>query len=128
MNKIKYLKFEDVNRDGKPYLDKNQRPFYRVSMKVENNDNYLSGFAYSTDAMRKWKVGDEVDIEITPKDINGKTYYNFKPPRTAGAFNFGPRMVLLEDRVKKIEEWITAQEMDKDEIKAEDIFPSDMPF
>jgi len=79
--KIKYLKFEDVNRDHQPYLDKNGRPFYRASMKVEGNENWLSGFAYSEDPMRKWKVGDDVEIVITPKDVNGKTYYNFQTPK-----------------------------------------------
>lgn len=128
MNKIKYLKFDEVNREKQPYLDKNGRPYYKVSMKVDGNENWLSGLAYQDSEIRKWKVNQEVDIVITPKPYNGKTYYNFTLPRKEGSMNVGPRLVAIEERIKKIEEWITAQEMDKDEIKAEDIFPSDMPF
>ena len=70
---------KNVNKDGQPYLDRNGRPYWLISIQTqEHGKQYLSGFGYEGEPQMAWKGGDVVDIEIQTK---GK-YVNFRVPKT----------------------------------------------
>jgi hypothetical protein len=67
-------------KDGSPLIDRNGKPFTRLSIKVqEYGDKWLSGF--SNPSNQTWREGDTVEIEV---EQSGQ-YLNFKQPnpRTA---------------------------------------------
>ena len=82
----------------------------QFSIKVEGNDNYLSGFCNAvTDS---WKVGDNVEIVISSREYNGKTYYNFNLPKKGEISNDKLEHILtklsrLQFSVDKIIEHLT---------------------
>lgn len=73
------------------FSEKTQKNYTKCSIKDENG-RWISGF--KSDATDMWNVGDEIEIEITENNYNGKTYYNFKSPTKTD---------LLESRVIHIE-------------------------
>lgn len=67
--KINYIKrTPKTSASGKDYIS--------VSIKVEEyGEQYLSGFG--SDINENWQVGDDVDLDITTKEKDGKEYLNF---------------------------------------------------
>jgi hypothetical protein len=96
----------DKNKDGKPFLTKDGKPFKKVSIKVnkidgdpkEYDDQYISSLVFKDDGRSLfWKVGDEVDIII---EKNGE-FWNFRQPIRQPS-----RLDLLENRVKALEDFL----------------------
>lgn len=67
---LKQVSIKDkVSSSGKPYKAMGIKT-------VEHGDEWLSGFANKDNS--GWKAGMEVAIEIEKKEVNGKTFLNFK--------------------------------------------------
>jgi hypothetical protein len=133
---LKEIIFYETNKESQPYLDKEGRPFSRVQIKTEaHGKDRLSGFAYQQSPMRKWKVGDEIEIEIEEKQYKGKTYLNFKLPKSnSGAVTaytvekidqLSKMYVALNDKVSMIEEQVARL---LGEEKADEEVDIDLPF
>lgn len=79
METLTFCKRDDTDREGNALVNKQGKPFTRLTIKVESKgDRYISGFA--NEGNKNWRVGDEVDIIITESktlDKNGKPYLNF---------------------------------------------------
>lgn len=74
--KIERIDHYTKDRNDKPLITRNNKPYIRCMIKTEKGT--ISGFG--SEATKLWKVGDEVDLEITTKEVNGTTYQNFKIP------------------------------------------------
>ena len=102
MEKVKILGIwhNTHNKKGQEYISKNGKPYELCSIK--DSKGYISGFGNQT--TNAWKVGDEIEIEITP---NGN-FRNFKLPAkeiTRLEFNnLAFEIKALEMRVEKLEE------------------------
>lgn len=64
-----------TNKDGQPLVSKDGKPYKSMSIKIEGDDSYITGFANQNN--EHWKPGDEVEIEIEQKG----NYKNFKMPK-----------------------------------------------
>ena len=61
-------------KDGKPYKDKNGRPFARASVRfIEMGEDYFGGFWND-----KLEEGAKVDVEVYEEVYEGKTYKKFR--------------------------------------------------
>ena len=84
------------DKDGKDLINKNNKPYERVSIKTEEyNDKWLSGFG--NDNNKEWKEGDEVTLEVVEKG----QYLNFSPVKMEDRL-----MEMVQElirRVKKLE-------------------------
>ena len=82
----------DKDPQGNP-LTTAKGPYTRVRLRAaEHGEQWISGFggAYNSD----WKAGDEVTVDITKVEKDGKTYINFSKVNTEA---------LVLDRVNKLE-------------------------
>lgn len=104
---IKQAKRFKEDQNGNPYIGKDGKPYTRLLIQIEGNDETLSGF--DNDKTASWKEGTVVDIEIEKKVVGDKTYWNFKLPNK---FDY------LEQRVIKLEAKVFPQ---TNEINVEDI-------
>lgn len=78
------------------------KKFTSVSIKTDRyGDRFLSGFGSKEN--RDWKVGDEVELIVTEKEYNGKSYLNFEHKREP---RLEDRVAILEDTVNKIREFL----------------------
>ena len=96
----------DKNKDEKPFLTKDGKPFKKVTIKVaedskrpqEYDGKYISCLVFKDDdACLQWQSGDYVDILI---EKNGE-FFNFRQPS---------RIDILESRVKISEKKIEVLE------------------
>lgn len=89
--KLTYIKKGDAKQSasGKTYTP--------LTIKLEEYGNeFINGFSnFTTD---KWQVGDNVELEITEKEYNGKMYKNFKTTRS------GVSSQALEEINKKLDD------------------------
>jgi hypothetical protein len=92
------------DRDGQQYIAKSGpnkgNPYVKLSIQIDHPDYenmYLGGFENFTS--KNWEVGQEIDIEVTKREYNGKEFFDFKPNR--------PLDASLEERLQKIEADIT---------------------
>lgn len=70
----------DKDKEGRPFTTKDGKPYTRCLLKcVEYGDQLLSGFGGRT--TREWKEGQTVDVVVTEKVVNEKTYLNFNVPK-----------------------------------------------
>jgi hypothetical protein len=71
----------------------------KLAIQVEEKpDLWLWGFYNITNS--RWEKGDQVEIEITSREFNGKTYHDFRmPPQTVSREEFQA----LVARVKALE-------------------------
>ena len=91
--------FFTTNKDGKSYIDKNNKPFRRASFKVdESKGNYVYGNVF--DPQIDWKDGDEVEMIITEGEYNGKPSYSFELPKKED--RYASRIEHLENEVTKL--------------------------
>lgn len=91
-----------TGKDNKPLINKNGKPYTRVSIKVaEHGDTFLSGFG--DPANESWKEGDDVEITVDEVESNGKKYLNFSMPKK---IDKGVEAILkgLEARIKALED------------------------
>jgi len=77
---LKKVTIEKISRftkdkNGNPLKGSNGKSYERVLLTV--NGKTISGFGSQSNA--DWQVGEEVTIDITKVDKDGKTYYNFAP-------------------------------------------------
>lgn len=96
----------------------------KVGLKIKNTSGeevWINGFM---DVAPQWNAGDEVTVDIYPKEYNGKTYWNFKveahfpnPTRTEiKEIQENPletRVLVLEQQMKEL--------LKKKEVTVEDI-------
>lgn len=123
--KIKLTKVvrSDKDKAGNPYTTRDGRAYTRLGIQAqEYGQRWLSGF--DGFATKNWKEGDtvEVDVEETTKvDAKGQPFMNFKVPKrfeiTQGMWE------VLCERVKSLEESMTVQQENMDEIN-----PDEVPF
>lgn len=112
-----------TDKQGKPLMGKNGKPYTRMAIKTqEHGEKWLSGFQNAYNA--NWKEGDTVDLEIDEVFRDGKAYLNFRSLT---------KIDLLEARIVKIEEAIRRLEKEDVEIplvESEKEMPdlSDIPF
>lgn len=98
-----------TNKEGQPYLDRQQRPYSRVSIQTEQHGKrWLSGFAYQDSPFLGWRIGDEVEIEIEEKG----QYLNFWLPKPASGgalpLNFTTRFSAIEQKVNEIHQMLSS--------------------
>lgn len=95
---------EKTSRAGKPYTS--------VSILTKDNngqDQWLGGFY--DQSMASWEKGMQIDLEITPKVIKDKTFYNFTNPNKPARGNdggLGQRVKDLETKVASLESQIVS--------------------
>lgn len=84
----------DKDRNGNQYMSKAGKPYTKCNIKAtEYGDKYISGFGNKT--TQGWKVGDTVEIEITP---NGE-YLNFSVPKAEAGLSSQDREMFM--RIEK---------------------------
>jgi hypothetical protein len=67
---------QTTDKNGNPLKTKDGKPYTRVLIKaVQHGDKFLSGFGGEWN--KNWQEGDEVSVEVSQIDKDGKTYYNF---------------------------------------------------
>lgn len=77
IQKVKLTTIASTNKkkDGTVMVNKFGN-FWRVGIKTEQHeDQWLNGF---TKYEPKWEVGDEIDIEVTTEEFNGKEQLKFR--------------------------------------------------
>lgn len=131
---ITAVKHFKENKENQPLLDKNSRPYTRITIQTqEHGKTWLSGLGYQGDAQLNWKASDEVEADVTQ---NGQ-YTNFSIPKTGGGRNgaaelMNPNGQIIEKlftNIKRIEDKIdrlldnriAEQVPSLDEIRPEDI-------
>lgn len=111
MEKITRLNRTDTDKEGNALVSKQGKPYSRLSLKVESQgDKWVSGFGNAQN--KDWKVGDEVDIIITPKD----EYLNFSMPKKDAVNN--DLLKEIFDNTETILNKLTGFKIDMETIKA----------
>lgn len=85
--KITSLQIYDKDKDGNTLKTRDGKVYERIIIKTDRHgENSLSGFV--SKATQDWKVGSEIEIEVTTVS-NGKGgfYYNFKTPKAEDKVN-----------------------------------------
>ena len=125
---IKKVTLEKVSRfekdkNGNPFKTKDGKAYTRVLLTVQGKT--LSGFGAQWN--QDWKAGDEVSIEITEVQKDGKTYYNF------GQVTMTAQMLAqinsLTERVKRLEDSLLTSDgspMPDFDIKGEEPISDDL--
>jgi hypothetical protein len=122
--KIEKIYYNTANKDKKPYIDKNGKPFAIANIYVDKNliddpdfEGKISYFDADGDAVN-WQEGMELEGMI---EKNDKGFFNFKKPS---------RLSLLEERVEKLEKYCFGDTEDKkDEPKKNEETDADgLPF
>lgn len=72
------LKIDFVKREVKQST-KTGKPF--TSLSIKSGNDWYSGFGNQENA--NWKNGDVVDVIVSSKEWQGKTYLNFEMPQAA---------------------------------------------
>ena len=104
----------DKDKDGKPLMTKDRRPYVRISIKTQQyGEKWLSGFENFKN--QQWREGDQVDIEITKVG----DYLNFSQPSA---------LQLLERRVAKLESIIYKEEQPVIDEEDKEVDLKDIPF
>lgn len=112
---------KNIDKDGRPLITKDNRPYERLAIKVSEKDyegKWLSGFSSNWNA--EWKIGDVVNINVEKVEKDGNTYFNFS------------RIDEFEElklRVEKLENYVFgAGVMPTDADPKEDIEEENLPF
>lgn len=127
---ISRISFFNKDRDGKDLVNKQGKPYTRCLIDTTDGRT-MSGFKNQT--TETWNEGDEVTVEVTEREYNGQTYYNFNTPKTGG------KDLELHSKVDEILEWVRSQSSAKkpatgqntaNENVSEDIMndPNNIPF
>lgn len=73
---ISWVGRKTKDKDGKTLMGKNGKPYEKVSIKaLEYGDEFIGGFGGEWN--KDWKEGDQVTLDITESEWNGKKYKNF---------------------------------------------------
>lgn len=134
--KITAVKHYTTNKDSQPLLDKNSRPYTRITIQTaEHPGKWISGLGYQNDAQLNWKIGDEVEADVVP---NGQ-YLNFNLPRANKGNGGGVSPDVVEKlftKLTRMEEMLIkigkkVMELNPDEaapVVEEEIKSEDIPF
>ena len=77
---IKRVSISDKNKEGKPLISKNGKPFYKVGIQVaEYGESWINGLWF--DGACPWKENDVVKLIIAEELYNGKKQLKFELPR-----------------------------------------------
>lgn len=99
---LREIKIKFINRKPKVWTKgKNKDGKYiLVGLKIEGFDEWINGIG---DALNeKWKVGTEVELDITKKTLDdGRVFYNFKNPSAKDTLaDVIERLEILENIIK----------------------------
>lgn len=87
---------------------KTNKAYSKVIIKTNVHGNeWLSAFQDSEN--RNWRVGDVVDIEVTPREYNGKTYLDYSPVKKENTSNvqgssYGPATKSVNSDVTRLKQ------------------------
>lgn len=80
---LTFVKRTTTDKAGKTLTGKNGKPYTRLSIKTkEHGEQWLSGFDSKDTA--QWSEGQQVEIEVTEVEKDGKKYLNFVTPKKGG--------------------------------------------
>src|SRR4030042_5627908 len=84
MEKVKITKIYLTNKEGQEqWVETKNGKVRKMTIQVDKYPKqYLSGFFNLTTS--RWSEGEEIEIDITKREFNGKTYLNFSLPRREG--------------------------------------------
>lgn len=121
---ITKLFITDKNRDGKPFKDKNGKPFWKISIKTDKtgNDWYSSLAFKQDDELLQLKEGDEKLLTFTEEE----GYKNFKLPSKYDVLD--AKLDELNHRVLKLERSRTSDGTEVPDFNSKPDFPDDIPF
>lgn len=119
--KIEKLFRNDRNKEGLPYIDKNNKP-YQIVQVYQGEIKYS---AIDSDGWTSsWAIGGTIDVEVEDNEKNGMVYHNIKKPSKFG--DFDKRLKLIEDRLARLE---SGSKIEKAmEFTQEAIKDDDLPF
>lgn len=120
----------DKDKNGNLYKTTDGRNYIRRMIKIEGSDKVLSGFKSKSN--EGWKVGDEITINITEKDVNGTTYYNFSDVKMEDRMmemilSLQRRVADLETKIGKTPEMDESNTPNFDK-QLDDLADSEIPF
>jgi hypothetical protein len=72
--KIARIAYLTKNKEGEPLVNKQGKPFTKILLDTTDGRT-MSGFKNQSSA--NWEEGMEVDVEVSEREYNGKTYLNF---------------------------------------------------
>lgn len=98
---ISRISFFNKDKDGNNLVNKQGKPYTRVLIDTADGRT-MSGFKNQT--TENWNEGDEVEVEVSEREYNGKTFYNFNVPK--GQFG---KDLELHSKVDKILAWVESQ-------------------
>lgn len=101
----------DTKKDGTPLVGK-YGPYFRVGIQTkEHGDKWLNGFSGK---LPTWQEGDEVDLDITTEEWQGKEQLKFRIPKAED---------LKDAEIARLKAQVAGKvdDVNTDEIKAEDI-------
>ena len=115
----------DKDREGKPLMTRDNRPYTRLVIRTKEYDKPLSGF--DSIQTQNLKEGDVLEAEVEQKG----EYLNFKLPNKQDLL--GKQLEELQSRVMKIQLMVekigqVIVPKEKDEIPYPEGEPEDIPF
>lgn len=97
---ISKIKNYESTRDGQPLLDRNSRPYTRVTIQTDQRPGiWLSGFAYAGSPILSWRVNQQVEIDVVQKG----EYWNFSIPKPPAVGTGGWSPALIEKLFTKLD-------------------------
>lgn len=94
------MKYKITKVYKKEGVSKSDKPYTKINIQTEEKgDVWLSAFATNTSL--NWNTGDEVDLEVTEKEFQGKTYFEYKILSEGNSPD--DRLERLEKRMKEFE-------------------------
>ena len=129
--KRKYI--SDKKKDGTPYIDKNNKPYKRTAIQLEETGEDWWSSIFAAEKAELWNEGDKIDVTLEEKD----GFKNFRLPSKndklyAELASIKTRLAVVEGKLglslPTAEEADTATQM-KEEITKDDIKEVDnLPF
>lgn len=120
--KIDKIYRNTARKDGKPYLTKDNKPFVMVTIVSDGRSFSCCDFDGWTETIAE---GMTVDVSVTEKEVDGKTFMNFgKPTKLDMAIE---RIQMLERAVGVLKTEIQKLK-EKGLPKQEEVAANDLPF
>ncbi len=109
------------DKEGKPLINREGRPFERVAIKCqEYGDRWISGFG--SIKTNYWSVGTEVEVKVTENaSSSGQMFLNFSLP------SVWDEIREIKQRLEKLENGRSDYEIDNETLEKE-IKEDDLPF
>ena len=123
LNKI-FLNAADKN--GKAYVHKNNGVPYKLAniyYTLDGKEQNASGFADKDSPIEAWKKGDDVIVNIAPREYRGKTYFNFRIASDGEA-----KLFELEARIKELEDAVFVSDEEAVKPQGKKVVEEDEPL